>query len=57
MAETYVRRQNLESFAGKDARWRGQRATLKQSAIIRGFGKSVPEELAKEKPSEIIERG
>lgn len=56
VAEDYVRQENLAGFAGKDAAWRGQPASPKQKAIIRGYGKAVPEDLTKEQASEIISK-
>ncbi len=56
VAEDFVRERRLESFAAKDAPWRGKPASAAQRALIRGFGLAVPDDLTQEAASEMISR-
>ncbi len=54
IAEDWVRNQNLEGYAARDARWRSRPATDKQRTLLQELGESVPPNLTRETATGLI---
>ena len=54
IAEDWVRSQNLEGYAARDARWRSRPATDKQRTLLRELGAVVPPDLTREMATGLI---